>query len=138
MKKKIIWKNHDEDLSKLQKLTNKVITARENACIGGAIAVENKLGYHGLSKEEKTEVGRLGANAVLEKYTKEELQKRGWGNGKPKKPVLQYDLDGNFIKEWESVTDAAIEIGSKREHIYAVVKGKRNSHKKSIWKYKDE
>lgn len=35
------------------------------------------------------------------------LQKKKTGsNSKLKKPVNQYDLDGNFIKRWESITDA--------------------------------
>lgn len=33
------------------------------------------------------------------------------------KPVLQYDLQGNFIREWESITKASKELFITRSHI---------------------
>ena len=44
-------------------------------------------------------------------------------------PVLQYDLKGNFIKQWESETDTNI------PHISDVCKGKRKSAGGYIWRY---
>ena len=34
------------------------------------------------------------------------------------KPVLQFDLSGNFIKEWKSARDAAITLGISQKGIY--------------------
>lgn len=34
----------------------------------------------------------------------------GTRTDKYKKPILQFDLDGNFIKEWESATDVGKEV----------------------------
>lgn len=52
------------------------------------------------------------------------------------KPVLQYTLDGQFVKEWESATQAEREGGFNLANIAACCKGKRNKHKGFIWLYK--
>jgi group I intron endonuclease len=51
------------------------------------------------------------------------------------KMILQYDLDGKFIKEWES----AIEIKRKLNigHVIICCKGKRKQSGGFIWKYKN-
>ena len=48
----------------------------------------------------------------------------------------QCDMDGNIIKEWKGIKECAREIGSKYQHISAVLQGRRKSHKGFIWKYK--
>lgn len=53
---------------------------------------------------------------------------------KLKKTVIQYDLDGNFIKEWKSATDVGREV---RFGIYQCVNGKRKTAFGYIWKYKE-
>ena len=53
------------------------------------------------------------------------------------KPVLQYTLDGQFVKEWESLAEAH-QNGFHRSHIIDCCKGKLKTHKGFIWKYKDE
>lgn len=44
---------------------------------------------------------------------------------KTSKPVLQYDLDGNFIKEWYAANAAAKELGVGQANIHANMNGKR-------------
>lgn len=51
-------------------------------------------------------------------------------------PVLQYDLEGNFIKEWESMSAARKAFGVKDSHIGLVCRGKRKSCYGFVWKYK--
>jgi len=57
-----------------------------------------------------------------------------WG-----KTVLQYDKQGNFIKEWDNMKDAERETGAK--NIFEVASGYKNQMYKSsagyIWKYKE-
>ena len=57
-----------------------------------------------------------------------------WG-----KPILQYDKQGNFIKEWPSAKDALRETGAK--NIFEVASGYKNQMYKSsggyVWKYKE-
>lgn len=50
------------------------------------------------------------------------------------KPVLQYDLKGNFIKEWECMVDAVKFYNDK--NISAVCRGKQKTCKGYIWRYK--
>ena len=52
------------------------------------------------------------------------------------KKVIQYDLKGNFIKEWESIAKASKEL--KLSKIWEVCNGKRNKCGNFIWKYAKE
>lgn len=55
------------------------------------------------------------------------------------KPVLQYDLDGEFIKEWDSAYDAATEVSGVRGavgNIYQCCLGHYKTAYGFIWKYK--
>ena len=51
------------------------------------------------------------------------------------KPVIQYTLDGQFVKEWESINEAD-RNGYNHGHIAACCLGKRKTHKGFIWEYK--
>ena len=51
------------------------------------------------------------------------------------KPILQYDLEGNFIKEWQSAAD----VGKKASKaINNCLKGRTKTAYNYIWKYKNE
>lgn len=52
------------------------------------------------------------------------------------KPVVQYTLDGVFVREWPSTMQAEREGGFNQAHIWMCCKGKRKKHKGFIWKYK--
>ena len=58
-------------------------------------------------------------------------------NGKgAKRSVLQYDLDGNFIKRWKSMQDASNNLtGVSVSKICACCRGDRSHHRGFIWKY---
>jgi group I intron endonuclease len=58
------------------------------------------------------------------------------GPSKKRKPILQFDIDGGFIKEWESVTSAELEL--KIYNINAVCKGKQQTAGGYKWKYKNK
>ena len=49
-------------------------------------------------------------------------------------PILQYDLDGNFIREWSSANDVGREVQSNICHC---LKGRRPTALGYIWKYKN-
>ena len=49
-------------------------------------------------------------------------------------PILQYDLNGNFIREWPSATDVGLEVQS---HICDCLKGNRKSAYGFKWFYKE-
>lgn len=56
------------------------------------------------------------------------------------RPVIQYTLDGEFVKEWESATVASRELGFPQSAINwcCTKKEKYNSCKGFLWKYKDD
>jgi hypothetical protein len=56
---------------------------------------------------------------------------------KLKKPIIQYDKQGNFIKEWDSSTDAGRFYGSKTTIQNALVQRRCKSAYGYIWKYKE-
>lgn len=52
------------------------------------------------------------------------------------KIILQYDLDGNFIREWSSMAEIKRTLNVHIGHIPDVCKGRRNQALGFIWKYK--
>jgi len=56
---------------------------------------------------------------------------------KSMKPILQYDLDGNFIKEHKGASDAAKDLGKKQgNNINDCARGKYHSTYGFMWIYK--
>ena len=53
-----------------------------------------------------------------------------------KTKVMQYDLNGNFIKEFNSIKNAAKEANAKYQAIVRVCLGKRKSAYGYKWSYK--
>ena len=51
------------------------------------------------------------------------------------KPVLQFDLNGNLIKEWKSINECG-RNGFKKSDICKCCRGERKTHRGFIWKYK--
>lgn len=51
-------------------------------------------------------------------------------------PILQYDLYGNFIKEWELLTDLKKELKISISNINSCINGNRNTSQGYIWKRK--
>lgn len=52
-------------------------------------------------------------------------------------PILQYDLDGNLIKEWSSCEEASKFYNMNSGALNQALKGKVKISKNSIWKYSD-
>lgn len=57
-----------------------------------------------------------------------------------KKKILQFDLDGNFIKEWNSTKDVERTLGIKHSAISRVCKKRKyyNTAGGYIWRYKND
>jgi hypothetical protein len=67
-----------------------------------------------------------------------ELSKRMTGKNHPNYidtdiSVIQYSMDGNFIKRWGSMRDAAIKLNTKRGYIKKVVDGCGKTSNGFIW-----
>lgn len=54
------------------------------------------------------------------------------------KPIVQLDLDGNFIKEWKNGQIAAKEVGVQNPNLVKCLKGKRNMCGGFKWEYADK
>ena len=52
------------------------------------------------------------------------------------KPVLQLDLDGNFIREWDCAADVERELGMCQSNIGLCCRGKSKAAYGYIWKFK--
>ena len=81
---------------------------------------ENHAYKNGLAKPSQKQ-----KNAVA-KYAKENYSKK----------VIQYDLNGKFIKEWNSMADVWRELGIRASLICRCCKGLRTQTYGYIWKYK--
>jgi hypothetical protein len=105
---------------------------------------ESNTGYtHTAEFKQKLSEDRKGKctrkERQLSKETKEKISQKlqnrevTWG-----KPVLQFDKQGNFIKEWKNLKEAKKSTGAK--NIFEVASGYKNQLYKSsggyIWKYK--
>ena len=77
------------------------------------------------SEEEKLATGRRISQS-----------KMGKPNKKVWKPILQYDLDGNLIKEWPSVAAAKKSLNTKSTHIGNCANGRRKTAYGYVWKWK--
>lgn len=98
------------------------------------------------SKESREKMSNYHKGKILSEETKEKIRIGNQGKGmsienrkivseRQSKPILQYDLDDNFIKEWKSVTEA---INYFKGDIPAVLKGRQNQSCGFKWKYKNE
>ena len=85
-----------------------------------------------LSEETKEKIRKARKNQV---FTKDIIQKR---SKKLQKSVYQYDLNGNFIREWNSIKEASIYYKCNQSNISKVILNKQNSAKGFKWKLKQE
>jgi len=65
-----------------------------------------------------------------------ERKRKSMINGKTSKRVLQYDLEGKFIQEWESVNEIG-RNGFRATSISNCCLGKINTYKGFIWRHKN-
>ena len=65
------------------------------------------------------------------------LNQRGKEN-KKSKTIDQFDLNGNFIKRWESVSMCARELNIHRSNIFSNLKGNISQTKGFIFKWYNE
>ena len=90
---------------------------------------QNMLGKnHSQETKSKMSIAKIG-----KKQTKEHRDKL---DNARKKPILQYDLEGNFIKEWESAVDVKKELGISPTRICRCCKGESKRVGKFKFKYK--
>jgi len=110
------------------------IAKRRNAMIGKICTNETKLKISNSNKNKKYSEETLNKMSIAGKNMS--LEKRNKINEASKKPILQYDLDNNFIQEWKSATDIFITLKINDGNIAACCKNKRKTAGGFKWKYK--
>lgn len=91
---------------------------------------------------EKTSLNVETVRSYLNKQgiTKEQIKERAnYYIGLSKsRPVLQYDLDGNFIKEWNTAVEAANALNLNSKYITSACRGHQKTYNGMKWKYKND
>lgn len=99
-----------------------------------------------LPGEHHRDFGKLQKKARVDKRVNtltslgvyDKLKNSMKGNAHAKqRPIKQFDLNGNFINEYNSVTEAANALGIPRHRIYFVVYGKQRQTNGFTFRYKD-
>lgn len=110
-------------------------------------AKKNGFDRHALSTNEEIDgiVSVNGLNFVIEKKENEFIPKGHKGprpdlKGKGAKAVSQYTKDGVFVRDFDSIIDAAVFMGSKSysPEITNCLKGKNKTARGFLWTYKGE
>lgn len=108
-------------------LSLNVIDKHETFWINQFRSTNDKYGYNLM----------LGGNYLLSQRSKEQIQKSA---DKHKKPVLQLDLEGKLIKEWDCSKNAALALGFKASTISGccrLIYGNK-TYKGFIWIFKKD
>jgi hypothetical protein len=87
-----------------------------------------------LNMNENSELRNKLSKAAIGKKMSNQAKKKMGDN--QKLPVLQFDLDGNFIKEWDGIIDATKSVGKHSTNIMRCCRGKFKQAYGFIWKYK--
>lgn len=91
-----------------------------------------------VSKEARAKMSESHKNR---KYSNKELKIRSENGIRTRKKIVQFDLNNSFIREFNSISDAATATETDRRNIGNYLNdktGKRFSCAGYIWKYKEE
>ncbi len=99
--------------------------------------------HDNLTRQEALSLEEKYIRTYADKYNLKNLRLRDEIHEYPlsgTKKVHQYDINGNFIKEWRSISDAHQALGSKRNAttIIKCCKGKSLTYKGFIWRYAED
>ena len=73
-----------------------------------------------------------------ENYDLDKIKSTNYHKSPVKLPVLQYDLDGNFISEYKSVADAVRNTNVSKTRILECCHGVKEKAKGFVFKWKTE
>jgi len=98
---------------------------------------ENRKGHPMYTDAWRQKISQSLKNTKKSKEFKEKISESLKGNTNRRKKVIQYNMNGEFIKEWECVLEAARFLGKTQgAGITEVCNGSRKSIYGYIWKYK--
>lgn len=132
-----------QDLERLDKLQNKKLGKQYKRWTNEEIRKVYEAVKNGASSKDIYEMlphrGEKGAS----KYIAEARKKYGihtntTKSGNSARPVEQYDLDGNFIRRYDSILEAIKATGSYHSAILNCCRGNFKQTKGYIWKFADK
>jgi group I intron endonuclease len=130
----------------IKKYPNAVHAGEENNCDSSGLrkcAIEKYRFYAGFiwSFEKTLSQERifLANNPVKRtEETKEKMSISAKNRTDHKIPIIQYDLEENFVKEWDSAQSIYNTLGISTGQICDTARGKHKQARGFIWKYKNE
>lgn len=129
--------SYEEAKRKETEYIDKFKTADERFGYNQTLGVGGKGLAVSLEKREKQRKAMLGKKMSLEARKKMSVaQKNRWEHTKSPfaKKVYQYDLEGNFIREWACQSDAARFYHCNQSKISECAAGKKKQIKGFIWR----
>lgn len=142
----IIWTGNIEDMLKYETLIGFGFNVLESENLNCRLP---KLGdiYNVISNETRLkmsnwQIGRKMSDeaklkmSISKKGKKFSLERKVKMSINFKKPILQYDLNNNFIQEWNSAMDASKELKINSSHISSCCRGQRKTSGGFKWKLK--
>jgi hypothetical protein len=119
--------NHWENIGNIHRGIRKSIEHKQKI---SKKLIGRKLSIETCKKMSESRMGMVFSDDRKEKI-KNSARKR-------MRPVIQYDLESKFIKEWGGFAEIVDELNLEKGGIYLCCKGKINKSQGFIWKYKDE
>lgn len=129
-----------EDTNENKKLLNDIVNAKEAYYIDKYDTTNHSKGYN-LTKGGDGIVGYKFSEEVKAKMSASISGKNHWNYGKTNsagQPILQFDLDFNFIKEWPSAAEAARDLNCKSSNISRCCSNNIDTYKGYIWVKKSD
>jgi len=117
--------NHWEYIAELHKGVSKSNEHKEKI---SEKLIGRKLPIETCKKMSESKMGHGWNDETIEKLKKSARKRM--------RPILQYDLENNFIKEWGGFAEIVDELKLVKSGIYLCCKGKINKSQGYIWKYK--
>ena len=140
----ILWKNGEPKTIKVHRLVAQTFlpNPENKPCINHKIEGDegktiNMVFFNedGTIDKERTTIEWATYKENNDYGTRTERAAKARINGKKSKKVLQFTLDGEFVREWESTMECG-RNGFCQSHVAACCRGERKSHKGFCFMYK--
>ena len=109
-----------------------------NMTSGGSGAPNCTKSIETREKLSKANTGRKHTEETKKKLSEASKGRHLGGKSPTATKILQYDLDGNLIKEWDSLKDIERALNVSYSSIWKVCNNKRGQIRGYTWRYKDE